>query len=73
VVTGLRMWVVYDSPFDIPGVFVARLWDGPRPTERTMVADDLVDLRHMIRRATPGLIRFLRMPDDDPKIVEVWL
>lgn len=72
--TGLPMWVVYDSPIDFDNdVFVARLWEGPRPTEHTMVSDDLVDLRHMIRRATPGLIRFLRAPDDDPKIVEVWL
>jgi hypothetical protein len=65
---GLPGWVVYQDP-----TLFARLWAGATPTETTMTADDLTELRHMIRRKSPYAIRFTRALDDDPDILEVWL
>lgn len=64
------MWVVYDSPADLPGRFVARKWSGPVPTEHIRQAKTLEWLRQQL---PIGLSRIERQPDDDDKIVEVWL
>ena len=69
----LRTWVVYDHPLDDPRHFVARLWHNATPTDRTMRDSDLVALRLRIRKAAPGVMRFTRAENDDPKILEVWL
>lgn len=70
---GLPMWVVYDHPTDYPDRLVARYWDGTRPTATILTDHDLVSLRHKIRAEGPDLIRFMRAPEDDPKILEVWV
>ena len=72
----LPMWVVYDHPLDMPDRFVARRWltlPNNRPTQEVLTADKLDDLRYAIQRAMPGAVRLDRSPDDDAKIMEVWL
>jgi hypothetical protein len=71
----LSMWIVYDHPKDFPDGFIARRHeataDGPHPTGDMMKATSLEPLR--LALASEGLTRMTRDPDDDPKIVEVWL
>lgn len=65
------LWTVYDHPRDYPNQFVARRFDVDQPTSDVFVADDLETLREIL--AAEGLTRLARDPDDDAKIVEVWL
>lgn len=67
------MWVVYDHPLDFPHTFVARRFSGVTPTGETIEDEDLIELRHKIRRKMPMGLRFTRADDDDPCIAEVWL
>lgn len=72
----LAYWVVYDHPSDFPNCFVARkfltLYSGelPAPTNETLSADTLADLR---AKLPAGLIPIERAPDDDPVVLETWL
>jgi hypothetical protein len=74
MVDALKMWTVYDHPSDHPDRFVARLWlvdrKGAKATTEIITALKLKTLRESL---PPGLVCLKRMPDDDPKIVEVWL
>lgn len=67
---GIEMWVVYDSPEDLPGRFVARKWLDLNPTDHVRQAKTLEWLRQQL---PIGLSRLERQEQDDPKIVEVWL
>lgn len=67
----LSIWSVYDHPKDFPDVFVARKWEGTRPTADTITSEDLATLRRKL--AERGLICLTRCPDDDPTILETWL
>jgi hypothetical protein len=63
--------VVYTSPLDFPGKFVARLWDiYNKPTAYAMVADILDDIRKGIPETMTRLPPDLK---DDQVIVETWL
>jgi hypothetical protein len=70
----LTGWTVYDHPRDYPDCFVARRWIAKGgdviPTTDMLVATTLDEVRALL---PPGLIRFARMPEDDAKIVEVWI
>ncbi len=66
----LKIWTVYDSPLDYPGVFVARLWLNADRTESVLTAPTLEGLQALI---PPGLYRMARHEQDDPVIVETWL
>lgn len=67
---GLVMWVVYRSPKDFPGVFVARKWLIDGATQETVQAITLEGVRALIPQ---GLHRMARDVSDDPCIVETWL
>jgi hypothetical protein len=70
----MDQWVIYERPKDYPHGFVARRWTvsaaGAVPTRDTFVAGTLAEARALL---PPGLICLQRMPEDDPRIVEVWL
>jgi len=72
----LRIWTVYDHPLDYPDKYVARLFEtdanGSRPTESIIIADDLDMLRNTLCFEM-HLTCLTRNPEDDAKIVEVWL
>lgn len=73
----LTMWTVYDHPLDAPDVFIAREWLIPPgggeavPGQRTLRAQTIDDIREQL--ADWGLVRLMRSPGDDPRIVESWL
>lgn len=70
----MDIWVIYDSPKDCLGFYVARRHRVENGT--TFPTDDMIqDVRlDWLRRKLPdGLVRFERSPEDDPRIVEVWL
>jgi hypothetical protein len=73
--TELPAWIVYDHPTDFPDDYVARLWmflpPPAAPTSHIITCKNLDALRFMLE--DEGFICIGREPDDDPKIVEVWV
>jgi hypothetical protein len=71
----LYMWTVYERPSDFPNNFVARLFKIGRgaslPTDTVMISASLEKIREQMQLR--GLTCLPRAPEDDPKIVEVWL
>jgi len=72
----MTIWTLYDHPLDFPDKYVARRYvvtkEGPiTRTEDLKFADTLEELRDEMRDL--HLFPVERFPDDDPKIVEVWL
>ena len=66
----LDVWIVYDSPSDYQGKFVARRFEIKKPTSDVLVADTLPGLRALL---PPGLVRLERTQHDQEHIVEVWV
>lgn len=73
----LSTFAIYSNPTDFPGKFVVRRWvvvhgeDQPLATlAPTIVCETLDAAREAL---PPGLFPFLPTPEDDPKIVEIWL
>lgn len=72
----LLIVVVYHSPSDYPGKFVARRhWAGAGgevevDPEPLIVADSLFEARGII---PDGMFRLNRDPNDEPQIVESWI
>lgn len=71
----LEMVVIYDRPHDAPDGYVARLW---KVSPGKVLPDKLlgVDLGTLdaARELVPqGMVNIGRRPEDDPKIVEVWV
>jgi hypothetical protein len=65
----LPIWVIYNSPTDYPGQFVARKWLNNTPTGEILRDASLDGLRI---RLPKGLSRLERYPKDEPQIVETW-
>lgn len=72
----MRHWVVYESPRDYPGQYIAREWLirrgelEPVWTRNIRLAPTLDAVREML---PSGLVCTQRRDGDDPTIVEVWL
>ena len=64
-------WVIYNSPKDFPGRFVARKWLGIAPTDEVLTSPYVELLRSVLEAR--GLARVERMDGDDPVILETWL
>lgn len=69
--TNISIWTVYDHPTDYPEYFVARRFDGLKPTGDIMLSLSLAELR--VELVVRGLTCLTRSPTDDAKIVETWL
>jgi hypothetical protein len=66
----LDVWIIYDSPSDYPGHFVARRFLVNQPTADVLTAATLEDVRALLPK---GLLRLERTQHDQPHIVEVWV
>lgn len=71
------IWVIYDSPLDYPGFYVARKWNHDNtPTDHVIVHTCLNTVRAFVADeiASFGLspLCFAASPQDDPKILETW-
>lgn len=71
----LTIWVVYDSPSDHPGFFIARMFEiysgRSNPTDQILKHENVDPIRKTLRNK--GLIKNPRNPADDIRIVETWL
>ena len=67
----LTMRVVYDHPSDFPDRYVARLWEGEKPTSNVKVSRDVEKIRRHL--AGMGMVKLMRSPEEDPVIMEFWL
>jgi len=70
----LKLYVVYNQPFDFPQSWVVREWrvnaDGVQVARHCACAGTLEEARAILPR---GLVRTERWEQDDPAIHEVWL
>lgn len=70
----LVMWVIYQSPSDVPAPFVVRPWAiggaSARPSANGRTAATIEEARALV---PPGLVNIGRRKDDDPVIAEVWI
>lgn len=67
----LSIWVVYDHPRDWPRFYVARRYEGVRPTDRVIMDVSIERLRRQLQKL--GLVKLMPDPSDDPVIMETWL
>jgi len=71
---GLPMWVVYCRPKDFPSAYVARMHviggGGHYATKMHVIGMTVDEVRELL---PPGLYNLGRNPEDDAKIVEVWI
>ena len=71
---GRQMWTVFDHPPDFPDCYVAKASLNSIDVNHfhTFETDEaLEDMRAMFRQR--GMVCVERHPEDDPKIMEVWL
>jgi hypothetical protein len=66
----LETFVVYRHPLDFPTHYVLRRWFGTRMTEDIELAMSLEEVRSYL---PPGRFRLDRFPEDDARVVEVWI
>lgn len=67
---GVPVVTIYGNPADYPGKFVARLFNGTRPTNIIAIADTLDD----IREAKPDNMQAIpRTEQDAREIIEMWI
>lgn len=64
--------VIYDHPSDYPKHYVARVFDGDRPTDTIMLKDTLKELQEDIK-ANTDMVFILRGAEDDPCIEGAWI
>lgn len=70
----MNFWTIYDNPDDFPGgIFVARKFENGLPTLECISGKSLENVRNAVRLASPLARVIGRLPQDDPKIVEVWI
>lgn len=66
----MNIWTIYRHPVDYPHDYVARRFEYDKPTADVLTAPTLDAIR---AKLPEGLYHMARHPNDDPKIVEVWL
>jgi len=72
-VTQFSLWTIYDRPTDYPDSFVARRFELDQPTGDIFIAATLAKLRAILALRCAVSHCIPRDPNDDPKIVEVWI
>lgn len=70
----LAVWVIYDHPKDCPNGYVLRCqW---AMQDKSIKVDTIAwrssDLGELHAILPPGLYRQMRLPGDDPAILETW-
>lgn len=73
----LNIWVVYNSPIDYPGLYVARLFHNDVPSNTVLTGFKIDEVRSKLLGSgiynKCDLIRFEKNESDDQHIVETWL
>lgn len=64
---------VYGFPQDYPDKFVARIFDGTKPTNVAIVRGTVEEIREDIIKSFPDKIPFARCREDCKSIVESWI
>lgn len=68
--TTMPIIMIFESPEDYPGKYVARVFDVDKPTNLAAVADTYEELQQAI---PAGMVRLERNEKDDPVILETWI
>lgn len=64
---------VYRFPKDYPDKYVARIFDGTKPTNVVMISENVEEIRVNIMKSFPDKIPFARCKGDCKSIVESWI
>lgn len=64
---------VYRYPADYPEKCVARIFDGPKPTNVVITRETIEEIREDIAKNFPDKIPFARCREDCKSIVESWV
>lgn len=67
----LEIWTIYYNTVDYPDSYVARMFLNDKPTDSTIIGNNLTELRDLMQGL--GLFNIGRQPGDDPVIVESWI
>lgn len=68
--TTMPIIMIFESPEDYPGKYVARVFDVDKPTNLAAVADTYEEIQQAI---PAGMVRLERNEKDDPVILETWI
>lgn len=69
----LEQFTIYDRPKDFPSGFVVRRWEIDRSQIIPRNAEFFHTLADARKSIPPGLMCLHRAPNDDPRVVEVWI
>jgi hypothetical protein len=69
----LRVYTIYDSPADYPGLFVARAFYITRTSTPGEVIATGRSIEEVRAKLPIGLHRIVRDESDSPSIVETWI
>lgn len=74
-ISGLKQPIicVYRSPKDYPDKFVARVFDGTKPTNVAIIRNTVDEIRLDILKSFPDKTPFARCKEDCNSIVESWI
>lgn len=64
---------MFDSPLDCPGKFIARVFDGTKPTNTAITRETVEEIREDIKKAFPSMLPFARNKEDNKSVVESWI
>ena len=67
----MQLFVVYDHSKDYPSEFVVREFYNETPKEIVLRSKRLDVIRYSL--LSRGLVKLERFPEDDPKILEIWI
>jgi hypothetical protein len=70
----VKIVTIYDHPFDAPDGFAVRYWDvEPGKVLPGKLVTSFPTLEAAREHVPRGLVNIGRTPEDDPKVVEVWV
>jgi len=64
---------VYQKPEDYPNKYIARIFDGTKPTNTVLIKETVEEIREDIANTFPYMLPFARSKEDVKCIVESWI
>ncbi len=69
----IDIWTLYDGPTNHTKRWVVRLFKNETPTDTVFESDSRDACEEFVLERHPGAVWLVRHPNDDPKIVGVWI
>ena len=74
-ITELKVLIIaiYNRPLDFPEQYVARIFDGDKPTNVILLDSSLSHIRQEIKFNFPKMVRLPKSKKDIETLVETWI